>query len=345
MLEVPEAIESEEQRIELLTRPSVALIAAIRKITDPLMIIGAGGKMGPTLAALAKRAASQAGHPLRVIAASRFTDTASRDWLEEQGVETRAVDMFEREQVASLPDAAHVVYLVGMKFGTSSNPCATWAANTVVPMLTAERYAGSKIVALSTGNVYPMSPIAGAGSSEDDPLMPLGEYANAAVARERVFGFYAGKDQTPTVMVRLNYAHDLRYGVLTDIAHKVWHGKEIDLSMGYFNAIWQGDANEFILRCFSLCSVPVRAINLTSCDKYRVLDVAQGFGELLDRTPKLIGEESPTALLSNASLLQRELGEPRIGLGTMMKWIAHWTRQGGSTLGKPTHFEVRNGKY
>lgn len=344
-MDQPTLIDSEDSLEEVLTTPSSELVAAIGELADPLVILGAGGKMGPTLAVLAKRAAEVAGQPLRVVAASRFSNPASRQWLESRGVETVAIDLFQREDLKQLPNSANVVYLVGMKFGTSSNPVPTWATNTIVPTYAAERYATSKIVALSTGNVYPLTSRDTGGSSETDPLTPMGEYANAAVARERVFGYFAERDQTPTLLVRLNYAHDLRYGVMTDIVNKVWTETPIDLTMGYFNAIWQGDANEMILRAFKLCEVPARAINLTSPAIYSVREVAERAGELLDRQPLFSGTEATSALLSNASQYVEHFGKPRVDLERLLGWVVHWTRAGGTTLGKPTHFETRDGKY
>ena len=345
MSTLPDCIDSEEQLNALLVSPSTALIEAIHRLSDPLIILGAGGKMGPTLAVLARNAAQAAGSTLRVIAASRFHNVASREWLEAHGVETHSVDIFDRTQLAALPDSPNVVYLVGMKFGTSQDPVPTWATNTIAPVHACQRFGGSRIVALSTGNVYPLSPISRGGSLESDPLTPLGEYANAAVARERIFQFFARQHATPTVLLRLNYAHDLRYGVLTDLAAKIWRDEPIDVSMGYFNAIWQGDANEMILRSFALCDSPARAFNLTSPEIYSLRAVALRLGVLLAKTPNLIGQEEETALLSNASALQSELASPRVDLERLLNWIAHWTQRDLPTLGKPTHFETRDGNY
>ena len=342
---LPDRIETEEELNDVLCRPTPQLISDIRSLESPLVILGAGGKMGPTLAVLAKRAAAAAGHPLRVVAASRFGDPTAREWLEAREVETVAANVFDRPQLESLPDSSNVVYLVGMKFGTANDPVPTWATNTVGPVLAGERYGGSKIVALSTGNVYALSPVASGGSGESDPLTPIGEYANAAVARERVFQYYARSHETPTALIRLNYAHDLRYGVLSDIAHKVWKGQTIDLTMGHFNAIWQGDANELILRAFALCGTPAQPINLTGPEVLSVREMAERLGELMGRQPLFQGSEASTALLSNTAYLQDRFGTPHVDIDRMLAWIAHWTVAGGPTLGKPTHFETRDGKY
>ena len=338
-------IQSLEQLDEMLTTPSSAVIEALSQLSGRLLIVGAGGKMGPTLAVLARRAVELAGAKLDVVAASRFSNASSRAWLDERGVNTIAADVLLRRDIESLPDAEHVIYLVGLKFGTSSSPGATWVANTLAPAAVVQRFHASSIVALSTGNVYPFVDITSQGSTEDQPLIPIGEYPNAAVARERIFEYFSDKQKTPVAILRLNYALDLRYGVLVDIASKVWKGEPIDLSMGYFNAIWQGDANELILRSFPLASVPAAAYNLTSPQKYSLREVAQRFGELMSRRPILTGTESSTALLSNCDRLYSRLSPPPTSLESVMAWTANWIAQGGSLLGKPTHFEVRDGVY
>ena len=257
-LQIPDYIDSDGQLEQVLTHPSSALLACIASLQGPLVILGAGGKMGPTLAVLAKRAADAAKCDLEVIAASRYRNQSTRDWLERRGVKTVVCDVFNREQVAEVPDSANVIYLVGMKFGTATDPVSTWVTNTLGPIIASERYAGSKMVALSTGNVYPLSEVAQGGSVETDPLTPLGEYANAAVARERLFQHYATDShfRNPTTLVRLNYAHDLRYGILSDIAGKIYRGEAVNIEMAFFNAIWQGDANEVMLGWFDLCDSP-----------------------------------------------------------------------------------------
>lgn len=345
MPELPQQLHSNEELLEVLTSPSAELVESLTHLESPLVVLGAGGKMGPSLCILAKRAAMVAGKQLEIIATSRFRDAKARKTLEDQGVMTRAVDVFDDNQLKELPDSANVVYLVGMKFGTSTDPVPTWATNTLGPILASRRFSGSRIVALSTGNVYPFSTVASGGCSESDSIGPVGEYANAAVARERLFEHFSREDNSPIVNIRLNYAHDLRYGVVSDIARKVASGQPIDLSMGHFNAIWQGDANETILRSFQLCSVPASALNLTSPEIYSVRETAFKLGELLGVTPKFVGEEQPTALLSNASRMANEFGPPRVSFERLVQWIAHWTKQGGQTLGKPTGFEARNGSF
>jgi len=341
----PESIQTETQLEELLTTPGPALVEFIKTVPGPLLVLGAGGKMGPTLAALARRAAELAGHKLDIVAVSRFSDAQSRQSLETRGVQTLACDLLDARGVSKLPDSPSILYLVGLKFGTAQNPGATWAMNTIVPARVAERFRDARIVALSTGNVYPLSEVGRGGSLETDPLTPFGEYANAAVGRERVFEFYSRAQNTPVTQLRLFYAVELRYGVLVDIAQKVHAGESIDLGNGYFNCIWQGDANEMVIRSFSLCAAPPTAWNLCRPEVFSVRDAATRLGALLGRAPRFHGTEAPTALLGNARPLCGRLGEPAVKLEQMLKWIAPWVAQGGRSLGRSIDFKVRDGKY
>jgi hypothetical protein len=340
----PESVQTEPEVEDLLTRPGV-LVDSIATITSPLIILGAGGKMGPTLAVMARRAAIAAGHDLKIVAVSRFGDTLSRQWLEKQGVTTIPSDLLDARALRELPDTANIIYLVGQKFGTTNNPAATWAMNTVPPARVAERYPRARIVALSTGNVYPLSEAGRGGSLETDPLTPLGEYPNAAVGRERVFEYFSTRNGTPLALIRLFYAVELRYGVLVDIARKVYGGEAIQLDNGYFNCIWQGDANEMILRALALAESPPTVWNLCRPEIFSVREVATRLGELLGRNPQFTGAETKTALLGNSARLCAALGPPPTPLDTMLRWIAHWVNMGGRNLGKPTHFEVRDGNY
>jgi nucleoside-diphosphate-sugar epimerase len=342
---LPPLIHTEEELDDLLTRPQHGLVEFVRTLSGSLLVLGAGGKMGPTLAVLARRAAEAAGVALHILAVSRFSDPSVRGWLEAHGVKTIRADLLDREAVARLPDASHLIYLVGLKFGTTQQPAWTWAANTLVPSTVAERYRAARIVTLSTGNVYPLSAVTGGGSREEDPLTPLGEYANAAVARERIFEFHSERQGTRVVLLRLNYALDLRYGVLVDLAQKVWEGQAVDLRMGYVNCIWQGDANDLILRSLELAASPAVAFNLTSLEHYSVRHIARRFGELLDRPVQFSGQEADTALLSNSARLCARLGPPPTPLDPVMQWTAEWVRSGGRTLNRPTHFEEREGKF
>lgn len=341
----PARMDTEQQLDEIMTRPRTALVDFVKTLQSPLLILGAAGKMGPSLAVLARRAAEAAKHDLKVIAVSRFSGSEARRWLESRSVETVACDLLEREALQKLPDATNVIYLVGLKFGTQQNPSLTWAVNTLAPTHVMERYRESRIVALSTGNVYPLGPVAKGGSIESDPLTPLGEYSNAAVARERLFDYHARKNGTAIVLLRLNYAVDLRYGVLLEIAQKVWASQPVDVTTGYLNCIWQGDANEMIVRSLDLAAKPPAAFNLTGGEMLSVRKLAERFGELMQRRVEFTGREAETALLSNTTRLRSTLGDPSMPLETVLQWTAQWVMKGGTTLGKPTKFEVRDGKF
>lgn len=338
-------IPTENDLDDILTRPSRALVEHMAAVSSPLLVLGAGGKMGPSLAVLAKRAAADAGHPLEVIAVSRFSDERARAWLEKRQVKTISFDLLNARDLSNLPDSANVLYLVGLKFGTAQDPATTWAINSLVPARVAERYASARMVALSTGNVYPLTEVAQAGALEHSPLTPIGEYANSAVARERVFEYYSKSNGTPVALMRLFYAVELRYGVLVDLARKVHSGEPIELANGFFNCIWQADANEMILRVLSLAATPPSVWNLCRPEIFSVRKTAEHLGALLGRPPQFIATESTTALLGNSSRLCQTLGAPAVSLETMLGWIAAWVRQGGRNLGRPTHFEVRDGKY
>lgn len=341
----PAKIESDTPLIELLTRPSAALTASIRQISGPLLVLGAGGKMGPTLCVLARNAARAAGHSLAITAVSRFSDVQSREWLEQQGIKTVCADLLDRTAVQALPDAPEVINLTGLKFGTKTNPALTWATNTVGPMRIAERFAKSRVVALSTGNVYPRVPVADGGAREDHALTPLGEYANAAIARERVFEYFSQRNSTPMALMRLFFAVELRYGVLVDIARRVWDGQPIDVTSGWFNCIWQGDANEMILRAFELTSSPASVWNLSHPKPLKVRTIAEQFGELFERPVNFTGAEAPDSLICNAKKLCSRLGDPNTPLDKVMEWIADWIQRGGTNWNKSTGFEVRDGSY
>ena len=343
---LPDSIRTEDELDLFLSRPSARLIESMRDVSSPLVIVGAGGKMGPTLALMARRAADAAGCDLEVIAVSRFNSTApARAWLEERNITTVSCDLLRADSTGQLPDSKNVIYLAGQKFGTGKVPSGTWAVNVVASSRVAERYSGARLVALSTGNVYALSEVSKGGSMESDPLTPLGEYANSTVGRERVLEFFSLRDGTPLALLRLCYAVELRYGVLLDIAQKVHGNIPIDLANGYFNCIWQGDANDMILRSLALASSPPTVWNLCRPEVFSVRNVAEQFGELLGRSPRFTGTESPNALLCNARPLCEKLGAPPTPLSYITRWIAGWVERGGGTLGKPTGFEVRDGKY
>jgi nucleoside-diphosphate-sugar epimerase len=342
---LPEQIRSEAELDEIQSRPSAELVSMIGTLASPLVVLGAGGKMGPSLCVLAKRAADAAGHPLEVVGVSRFSDAQSRRWLTDRGVRTVACDLMDRDALAGLPDSANVAYLVGLKFGTRQRPSRTWAVNTLVPAHTAERYADARIVALSTGNVYPLVPVGSGGSVESDPLTPIGEYANAAVARERIFEHFAERQGTSITSIRLNYAVELRYGVLVDIATRVGAGDPVDVRMGYLNCIWQGDANSMVLRAFDFPAPPPPALNLTGAERLSVRELAERLGAAMGRPARVVGTEAPTALLSNTGRIRELLGSPPTPLDRVLQWTARWVREHRPTWNKPSHFEVRDGQY
>ncbi len=342
---LPDQIADEDQLDDLLTTPSAELVSFCARLQGPLVVIGAGGKMGPSLAVRAQRAIDQSGAESHVVAASRFSDPAAARWLKERGVQTVPVDVLQRRSLDALPDALNVIYLVGTKFGTGQNPSHTWALNTLAPSHVLQRYPHSTFVALSTGNVYPFTAVESGGPVESDPLGPVGEYANAAVGRERIFDYFSRQFGTAVALIRLNYATDLRYGVLTDLACKVAAGEPIDVTQGYFNSIWQGDANDLIIRSLDLAQSPPLPLNLTSPTTLSVRSVAETFGELMQRPVQFIGQEAETALLSNAAECRRRFGPPATPIETVIRWTASWVGNQGRLLNKPTHFEVRDGVF
>jgi nucleoside-diphosphate-sugar epimerase len=337
----PDVIETEAQLDDLLTQPSERLAQFAATIEGPLLVLGAGGKMGPSLAALAKRA----NPALEVIAVSRFNNPNARAWLDDRGIKTIPCDLLDESAVKSLPDGPNVIHMVGQKFGTSSDPAPTWAMNTIVPARVAERFHGARIVALSTGNVYPNTPVEFGGALESAALTPLGEYPNSAVGRERVFQFYSARNKTRVAILRLFYAVDLRYGVVVDIAQRLWRNEPIPLGNGAFNCIWQGDANEMVLRSLALTATPARVFNLCLPQIFSVRETALELGRLMDRQPVFAEPERSTSLLGNAQKLAHELGAPATPMETIIRWVAHWTKIGGLNINKRTHFEVTDGAY
>ncbi len=344
-MELPARIETEDQLEDVMTTPSPALVESMASLPGDLIILGVGGKMGPTLARLARRALDQADRRRRVIGVARFSNPRVRTQLESAGVETITADLLEPGALASLPNAPNVIYLAARKFGSTGNEPFTWAMNTYLPACVADRYRDARIVALSTGNVYPLTPAEGGGPNEDHPPDPVGEYAQSCLGRERMFQYFSQRHGTPVTLIRLNYAIDLRYGVLLDIATKVYTGEAVDLSMGHVNVIWQGDANTAILRSLSYCASPPFILNLTGPQILSVRQLALQFGQHLQREPIFEGSEAPAALLSDASRYARLMGPPRVPLERMIDWVAHWVRIGGPVLDKPTHFQVRDGKF
>ncbi|HUQ91653.1 MAG TPA: NAD-dependent epimerase/dehydratase family protein [Bryobacteraceae bacterium] len=336
---------SEQELDELLSRPNAADREAMKRLDGPLVILGAGGKMGPTLARRASRAAEEGGAKRRVIAVSRYSSDTARRNLEQWGVETISADLLDREQLAMLPEAANIIYMAARKFGSTGSEYLTWGMNAWLPGIVAERYRESRIVALSSGNIYPLLPVVSGGATESAPLSPVGEYAQSVLARERVFEFFSIRYGTPCVMVRLNYAAELRYGVLLDIGTAVFERRPVDLAMGNVNVIWQGDANSIILRSGELASSPPAVLNLTGPETLSVRYVAERFGHHFGIDPQFNGKEGETALLNNASKCQRLFGYPSVTPDEMIECTAQWIGMGGATHGKPTKFGVRDGKF
>jgi hypothetical protein len=341
----PDSIDSVEQLEDLLSLPSPGAIASVGRLDGELLLLGVGGKMGPTLARMARRAADAAGVALRVIGVARFSSPDLEARLNAQGIETIRCDLTDPAQLRDLPDAQNVIFMTGMKFGATGSQAMTWMMNVHLPGLVCQRFANSKIVALSSGNIYGLSPAVLGGSVETDPLQPVGEYAMTAVGRERIFEHFSRALAIPMSLLRLNYANELRYGVLSDLARAVWNGEPIDLAMGAFNALWQADANAMVLQSFDHLASPPRVLNLAGPELLSVRRIGEEFARLFEKRVTFRGEEAPDALLSNAQFSHRMFGYPRIGARQMIEWIAHWVRRGGESLDRPTHFQVRDGNF
>ena len=330
---------------ELLSTPRAETIEALRSRPGDVVVLGAGGKMGPTVARMAARAANLIGDGRRVFAVSRFSAPEVRAFLGAAGVETIACDLLDPEAIAALPDAPNVIFMAGQKFGTKEAPAATWAMNTVVPAICAERYRAASIVAFSTGNVYPLTLVSTGGARETDPIGPVGEYASSALGRERVLEFYSNRYRTRTAIIRLNYAIDLRYGVLADIALRVWENNPVPLAMGHVNVIWQGDAGRIAIESLAHASVPPFVVNVTGPEALSVREIADSFARAFGKTARFKGTERTRALLSNTDKMRSTFSAPEVSLETMIAWVADWIRHGGRLLGKPTHFEERSGTF
>jgi nucleoside-diphosphate-sugar epimerase len=337
----PAKLQDIEQLEDVMSTPSDALVSELKNVPGDIMVLGVGGKMGPTLARMARRAAPGK----RVVGVARFSEPGLQDQLQAHGVECIAADLLSRDALARLPDVPNIIYMAGRKFGSTGSEWLTWAMNAHVPALVAERFPKSRIVAFSTACVYPFVDVNTEGAKESvPPTAPPGEYANSCVARERMFEHFSHAAGTPGRLIRLSYAIDMRYGVLHDVAQKVIHRKAIDLSMGYANVIWQGEANDWTLRSLAHCTSPTSPLNLSG-PKIRIRDVAIALGRRLGIEPVLAGSEAPTAWLIDSSEACRLFGPPQVSLETMLDWTADWVQRGGRSLGKPTHYEARDGKY
>ena len=326
---------------KLLCRPSQALIDDLSKVDGDIMVLGVAGKMGPTLAGLAKAAAPGR----RVIGVARFSEAGVKEWLQARGVETINCDLLDEAAVHALPKVPNIIFMAGRKFGAEGDLPLTWAMNAHVPAIVAQAFRQSRIVAFSTGCVYPFVPVDGKGSDESMAPNPPGEYAQSCVGRERMFEYFSKKFATPGRLFRLNYAIDMRYGVLYDIASKVWQGQPIDVSLGHVNFIWQGDASAQALRCLAHCETPTSPINVSGHEILAVRDLAAKFGALFGREPVIIGQEEPTAWLTNTSQAVRLFGLPIVDTAQLVAWTADWVARAMPSLGKPTKYEVRDGRY
>jgi nucleoside-diphosphate-sugar epimerase len=328
-----------------LLQPSEALINDIAKMDGDIIILGVGGKMGPSMARLARQAIQKAGIVKRVIGVSRFSDNALQQQLQNDDIETVSADLLNEDQLKSLPYAKNVLYLAGTKFGTTGKEAFTWAMNAYLSGRVAERYRESRIVAFSTGNVYPFVPVTSGGCSEEHPVAPVGEYGQSCLGRERLFQHFAEKYNIPTLIYRLNYAIDFRYGILLEIAKSVRNEKPIDLTSGNANVIWQGDANEIAIRSLLHCSVPARVLNVTGPETLSIKWLAEQFGLAFNKQPVFVNEPQTSALLSNASEAHKLFGYPRVPLKKMIEITATWLESGGQVWTKDTHFQERNGKF
>ena len=344
-MEIPAAIRDVDHLEELLSEPSPAAIDAIRRVEGDIVILGVAGKMGPTLARMARRALDAAGLPGKVIGVSRFSSPAPQRALEQHGVETIRCDLLDEDALARLPDAANVVFMAGRKFGSTGDESLTWAMNTHLPALVCRRYRTSRIAAFSTGNIYGLTSSGRGGSREDDLPAPVGEYAMSCLGRERMFEHFSRAHGTPVAILRLNYATEMRYGVLVDLARRVRRGDSIDVTMGYFNVIWQADANAMALAALAHASAPPFIVNLAGREELGVRAACTELARLLGVAVSFTGQEARDALLSNGARGWERLGAPRVDASRLLAWTADWTQRGGESLDKPTHFESRSGRF
>lgn len=341
MQDLPQTVDTAEQLDELLSRPSCQLIGLLRTLDGDVMILGAGGKIGPSMARMAQRAVQQAGADKRVYA----VDVAPLPALAAAGLTTLTCDMLDLAAIQRLPRAKNIVFMAGRKFGSTGGEHLTWAVNVVVPYHVARTFTDSRIVAFSTGCVYPLADVHGGGSTELTPPEPVGEYAMSCLGRERMFEYYSRTQGEQVLQFRLNYAVELRYGVLVDVATKVFRGEELDVTTGYANILWQGDVCNQALLCLGQAASPPAVLNVTGPETFSIREVAHQFGRLFGKAPRIVGTENGRGYLSNAARAKDLFGPPSVPMDVLIRWIAHWIQAGGENLGKPTHFEAQDGKY
>lgn len=341
MLTLPKVVNTVEELDDILSRPGDALVEYMRTLQGDIMILGAGGKIGPTMARMAKRAIAAAGVAKEVISVDIFPLPA----LEAEGIKTITCDMMNLEAVEKLPNVENIVYMIGRKFGSVGQESLTWAINVMVPYHVARAFQQSRIAAFSTGCVYPIMDVSTGGATEDVPADPVGEYAQSCLGRERMFDYYAENHGEKVVHIRLNYAIDLRYGVLYDVASKVWAGEPVDITTGFANVIWQASACDQVLRSFALASSPAAILNVTGPEIISIRETAEKFAAIMEKTVSFSGKENGRGYLNNAAKANGMFGNPEISVDQMIEWTAHWVMQGGANLGKPTHFETQDGKY
>jgi dTDP-4-dehydrorhamnose reductase len=339
-----QVIQIEDDLESALSEPTPAVIETLRRLPGNILLLGAGGKMGLSLSRMARRASDAGGVSRRVIGVSRFSGKGDAAF-HPHGIETIRCNLLNEDEVARLPDAENVICMTGKKFGSSEDTAAAWAMNSYLPAVVCRKFHRSRIVAFSTGNIYGLTPVSRGGSLESDAPEPVGEYAMSCLGRERIFEYFSRLMLIPMALVRLNYACDLRYGVLVDLARQVWAGEPVDLTTGHFNTIWQGDANAQTLRAFDHVGTPPWIVNVTGPEVLSVRAVCERFGQVMNKPVCFAGSESDTALLSNATRAVELFGIPRVGAERLIEWVADWVMRGGRHLGKPTHFESRSGRF
>jgi nucleoside-diphosphate-sugar epimerase len=346
-MSLPPSIRDLAHLEDLLSDPTAGVIETCRRLSGDVIVLGVGGKMGPSLSRMIRRASDAAGVKRRIIGVSRFAGggAALQRQLNDWGIETLTCDLLDEPSLDRLPDVPNVVYMASMKFGTTGQQSLTWAMNSVLPAMACRKFRRSRLVAFSTGNIYPLVPVTSSGATEQTELAPVGEYGMSALARERIFEHFSRTWNIPFSIIRLNYAVEMRYGVLVDLARKVWADQEVDLSMGNLNAIWQADANAHAIQAFDHAGSPPRVFNVTGPETLSVRTVCQEFGRLMGKEPRFLGVEASTALLGNAQVSHRLFGYPRVAIQQVIEWTADWVKRGGESHGKPTHFETRDGKF